>query len=219
MGNWCVHWLEATGDLAPLKVRIGAELLAAEAAMARFVPPPRLDVLVEIAEDAVRPELGLLARVVRPNLVVLMIDPETEAFRETMRGRRLRRQMVNAAHRAMRTAGPGYGFTLGGALVSEGLAAQFVRLVFATPLEPWEEAPEEVLAANWPDARELMSTRYDPGEWFGGKGARPAGIGYALGARIAEMWLTSGVPLDPMRFIDVPSPKVLAALREDAMAG
>lgn len=217
MASWKLHWLDATGDLSPWHQRITAEVEAAQAALGRYVKLPAMDILVERGEEAVRKDLGLGAHVTRANLVTLILDPYNDNFRETLRSGLIRRQVVNCAHRAMRSAGPGYGFTLGGALISEGLAAQFTRLVFQTDLEPWEEASEHVLSAHWPDQRMMMSTKYDHSEWFLGNGTKPAGYGYALGARLAEYWLLSGVSLDPGRLINVPTPKVLGAAPVKAM--
>ena len=219
MGKWKLHWLDATGDLSPWRDRITAEVQAGHAAMAPFVVPPRLDILMERDEEATRRDTGMGASVARPNLLVLSFDPYNGDFNNALGGGVLRRQVVNAVHRAVRAAGPGYGFTLGGALVSEGLAAQFVRLVFGTSPEPWEVAEEATLAAHWPDQRTLMTTKYDAAEWFGGAGDKPFGYGYALGCRMVGHWLTSGVALNAERLINVPTPKVLAAAPMQARAG
>jgi uncharacterized protein YjaZ len=118
----------------------------------------------------------------------------------------------------MRAAGPGYGFTLGGAMVSEGLAAQFVRLVFNSKAEPWDNAiSDEVLGTMWPDQRALMTTKFDHGEWFNGASDKPKWLGYTLGTKIVENWLLSGVELTPERLISVPAPKVLNAVAVQAM--
>lgn len=219
MGAWKLHWLDATGDLSPWQDRITAEVEAACVAMAPFVTLPKLDVLVERGADSVRPDIGMSAHVPRPNLATLIFDPYHENFRTMMGSGLIRRQMVNTAHRALRAAGPGYGFTLSGALVSEGLAAQFTRLVCTSPPEPWEQASDAILAAHWPDARGMMTTKFDFSEWFLGNGNKPFGLGYALGARIVEHWMLSGVALDAERLISVPTPKVLAASPQRALAG
>ncbi|MEM7438071.1 MAG: DUF2268 domain-containing putative Zn-dependent protease [Pseudomonadota bacterium] len=217
MATWKLHWLDATGDLSPWQQRITADLETAQKTMRKYVRLPALDILVERGDEAVRKDIGLGAHVTRPNLVTLILDPYNEQFGDTLSTGLIQRQMVNCAHRALRAAGPGYGFTLGGALVSEGLAAQFTRLVFGGPLEHWETMSEHVLTAHWPDQRTMMSTKYDHSEWFHGNGNKPSGYGYALGARLAEYWLLSGVSLDPQRLINVPTPKVLGAAPVRAM--
>lgn len=219
MGGWNLHWLAATGDLSPWRDRIAAEIDAARQAMAPFIDPGQFDILIERAEDAVRPDIGIALRVQRPNLLSFGLDPYNDGFGDTLQSGLIRRQMVNCAHRALRAAGPGYGFTLSGALVSEGLAAQFVRLVLDTPAEPWDRASDDLLARHWPDQRTMMSTKYDASRWFYGNGDLPFGLGFAMGNRIVEHWLLSGVELDPERLVTVPAPKVLAAMRSRAMAG
>lgn len=208
--TWTLHWLDATGDLTAWKERISGQIDEAFAKMAPFVRPDKMDILIERGNETVWPETGMKVRVTRPNLATLIFDPYNDNFTATLMSGLVQRQMVNTAHQAMRAAGPGYGFTLGGAMVSEGLAAQFVRLVFDAPLEPWGCAfSSEELAVLWPDQRVLMSPKFDHGEWFSGTGSKPKWLGYSLGARIVENWLISGAELTPDRLINVPAPKVL----------
>jgi uncharacterized protein YjaZ len=216
--DWTLHWLDATGDLTAWKQRITSQIEKAYHAMAPFVHPTRLDILVERGNETTRPETGMSAHVSRPNLATLIFDPYNDNFAKSLTSGLVERQMVNTAHRAMRAAGPGYGFTLGGALVSEGLASQFVRLVFNTPLEPWESAfTDAEIAALWPDQRTMMSTKFDHAEWFSGAGEKPRWIGYSLGVKIVENWLLSGAQLAPDRLVNVPAPKVLNAIPLQAM--
>lgn len=88
-------------------------------------------------------------------------------------------------------AGPGYGWMLGEALVSEGLAGQFVSRLFNSPSEPWECAvTDEVLEANLPDNATLLGNGHDHRAWFFGFGGRyPRWLGYTLGYRIVGDWL------------------------------
>ena len=80
-------------------------------------------------------------------------------------------------------AGPGYGWTLGEALVSEGLAGQFVTRLFGTPPDPRECAvTDAVLEADLPDNATLISNGQDHRAWFDGFGGRyPRWLGYTLG--------------------------------------
>ena len=218
MSNWTLHWLDATGDLSAWKDRITGQINDAYHAMSPFVRPSQMDVLIERGNETVVPETGMSANVTRPNLATLIFDPYNENFTDTLTAGLVQRQMVNTAHRAMRAAGPGYGFTLGGAMVSEGLAGQFVRLVFDSPLEPWDCAfDDSQLSVHWPDQRAMMSPKFDHGEWFSGTGNRPRWLGYTMGTRIVENWLLSGADLSPERLISVPAPKVLNAVAVQAL--
>ena len=50
----------------------------------------------------------------------------------------LRRHVAHEVHYCLRMGGPGYGRSLGEALVSEGLAGRFVAKLFGNAPEPWE---------------------------------------------------------------------------------
>nr|WP_274517589.1 DUF2268 domain-containing putative Zn-dependent protease [Pseudomonas sp. GM18] len=57
----------------------------------------------------------------------MTLDPDNPNLLPSLRTGTLHRQIVHEVHHCLRIAGPGYGWTLGEALVSEGLAGQFVR--------------------------------------------------------------------------------------------
>lgn len=113
----------------------------------------------------------------------------------------------------MRMAGPGYGWTLGETLVSEGLAGQFVSHLFGSPPAPWECAvSDEVLRANLPDNVTLISNGHDHRVWFYGfKGERPRWLGYTLGYRIVGDWLDAQATVDGVTWITVPAHEVIKA--------
>lgn len=112
-------------------------------------------------------------------------------------------------------AGPGYGWTLGEALVSEGLAGQFVSRLFNSQPEPWECAvTNEVLAANLPDNATLVGNGHDHRAWFFGFGGRyPRWLGYTLGYHIVGDWLEAGADLSGDTWINVPAHVVIDAAR------
>lgn len=216
--HWTLHWLDATGDLSAWRDRITAQVNDAYRMMKPFVQPTAIDILIERGNENVTPETGMRTDIARPNLATLVFDPYNDNFSNTLTNGLVARQMVNTSHRAMRAAGPGYGFTLGGAMVSEGLAAQFVRLVCNSAPEPWDTAVSDgMLSSMWPDQRGMMNTKFDHGEWFSGTGDKPRWLGYTMGTKIVENWLLSGVDLTPERLISVPAPKVLNAVPVQAM--
>jgi len=96
--------------------------------------------------------------------------------------------------------GPGYGVTLGEALVSEGLSDRFVSQAFPkTPAQPWDHrkmtARQE--AGLWRRAKRdlIIPGGYDHQLWFfgaGGKNALPRWSGYTLAYRIVKPYLASG---------------------------
>lgn len=217
-GAWRLHWLRAAGDLGPWEAAVTDRIAAAHADVANYVSPKALDILVERGTAGVRDDLGFGFHIPRSDRVTLMIDPENPAWETAPAGDVLRRQAVNAWFKGARMAGPGLGFTLGGAVVGEGLAGLFVRLTCGSAAEPWDTWNDATMAPHWPDRRALMATRFDRGAWFFGEGDMPANLGYAVGARLAEAWLTSGAEVNAERLIAVPTPKVLAASIEAPVA-
>jgi hypothetical protein len=210
---WKLHWLEATGDLSEWYDRITEQVDEAYIAMMSFVQPTSMDILIEKGSGNVTPETGMRADVIRPNLAKLVFDNCNENFSKTLASCLIKRQMINTSHRAMRAAGPGYGFTLGGAMVSEGLAAHFVRLVCNSSPEPWDKAVSDRTLNNmWPDQSGMMNTKFDHSEWFSGTGSKPRWLGYTIGSKIVETWLLSAANITPERLINVPAPKVLNTL-------
>ena len=95
--------------------------------------------------------------------------------------------------------GPGYGITLGEALVSEGLSDHFVAQAFPkTPAQPWDHrkmtARQE--AGLWKRAKRDLAIpgAYDHPLWFfgaGGKNALPRWSGFTLAYRIVAPYLSS----------------------------
>ena len=100
----------------------------------------------------------------------------------------------------LRMGGPGYGRTLGEALVSEGLAGHFVARALGSPPEPWERAVDEAaLLRHRPDAATLGAAPYDHAGWFFGlSGHRPRWLGSTLGHRIVGSLVDAHALLVPL---------------------
>ncbi len=210
--------MEATGDLSEWYDFITEQVEDAYIAMKSFVQPTSMDILIEKGNGNVTPETGMRTDVIRPNLAKLVFDNYNENFSKTLTSSLIKRQMINTSHRAMRAAGPGYGFTLGGAMVSEGLAAQFVRLVCNSSPEPWDRAVSDKILSNmWPDQSSMMDTKFDHSEWFNGTGSKPRWLGYTIGSKIVETWLLSTENITLDRLISVPAPKVLNTVSTQAI--
>ncbi|MBV9782237.1 MAG: hypothetical protein JO264_00305 [Acidisphaera sp.] len=215
MAEWRLHWLQAEGDLEPWRPRITAEIEATRDIISRLLTLPRLDILVQRLARAVIPEIGMVGHAYRRSLFALTLDPDNAHFASCLADGTLRRQVAHEVHHCLRMAGPGYGSSLGEALVSEGLAGQFVRVLFQTPPEPWERAMDEAaLTRNFPTAAELASTAYDHAGWFFGAGGhRPRWLGYTLGYHIAGRWLATLPEPDAVQLVNVPAGDALAAWR------
>ncbi|MEM9013301.1 MAG: DUF2268 domain-containing putative Zn-dependent protease [Pseudomonadota bacterium] len=213
MTTWTLHWLEAAGDLGPWREAIAAEILATRDMIAERMAPPRLDILIQRMRNGGIPEIGMVGYAHRASLFSLVVDPENTAFAPSLGNGTLRRQVAHEVHHCLRMGGLGNGWSLGDALVSEGLAGHFVRWLFATPPELWEDAvPAEELRAHLPSAEDLAAESYDHPAWFFGTGGqKPRWLGYTLGYRMVGAWWDAP---DPDTIVDVPAETVIAAWRK-----
>lgn len=82
-----------------------------------------------------------------------------------------------------RWAGPGYGNTLGQALVSEGLAGQFARQLYGNEPEHYERAIDADATRELARVADALwdEPAYDHARWFFGSGDLPVHAGYTLG--------------------------------------
>lgn len=218
--SWQLHWLETSGDLRPWREAIVREVEIAQNAIAGIAPLPALDILVQRLADEVIPETGTTGQAYRKNLLSLTLDPDNPNFERSLRSGDLRRTVTHEAHHCLRMAGPGYGWTLGEVLVSEGLAGQFVSHVFGTPPELWESAvSEELLKANLPSDEALASSDYDHAAWFFGHGGRfPRWLGYTLGYRVVADWLEAEEAVDGDSWVNVPAQQVIMVAKRRTLS-
>jgi hypothetical protein len=209
VSDWQLHWLEAEGDLQRWRSLVEWEIGAAHKAVSRLISPPRLDILVQRIASSVIPEIGMVGHAYRKSLFALTLDPDNQHFASNLAVGMARR----IVHHCLRMAGPGYGRTLGEALVSEGLAGRFVGQLFGNAPEPWERAvDDDTLFANRPDAATLASTSYNHAAWFFGTGGeRPRWLGYTLGYQIVGKWLDQTSEVDGFTWANVPADVILAS--------
>ena len=95
------------------------------------------DMLVKAGEN-VTPEKGHLEYAPEPGLIYVTLDPSHKSLRENA-DRSHERMLAHELHHSSRWDGPGYGDTLGAALVTEGLAGHFAQEAFGGQPEPWEK--------------------------------------------------------------------------------
>lgn len=212
MSNWTSHWLTALGDLGRWRAQIISEIEAARAAVSTLVETHAIDILIQRVAGAGIPEIGMVGHAYRKNLFALTFDPDNANFDRCVADATIRRQVTHEVHHCLRRAGPGYGRTLGEALVSEGLAGQFTRRLFGNPPEPWERACNAAtLRAHHPTIEELLALNFDHAAWFyGSDGRRPRWLGYTLGYELAGQWLAQAGDIDAVAWISVPARTVLA---------
>lgn len=216
MNNWTLHWLEASGDLNDFRADILRNFEAAYTTLAAFLPPPRLDILVQRLAGQTITEMGIVGHAYRDTLFSMTVDPDNPNFAPSIEDGALHRQILHEVHHCMRMAGPGCGWTLGEALVSEGLAGQFVRKLLGNTPEPWEQAvsPESLRSA--PVDRKILGTiNYDHPAWFFGRGSHPRWLGYTLGYEMVGSWLEEAGEISAVSWIDVPAATIIKAAAKD----
>jgi hypothetical protein len=218
MEGWTLHWLEASGSLAELKPALVGEFEAAHRSLAALLDPPRLDILVQRRRGEVIREIGLLGRAYRDTLFSLTVDPDNSNFASSLIDGAVRRQILHEVHHCLRMGGPGYGRTLGEALVSEGLAGRFVEWLMDSPPEPWERAITlGTLRAAPVQATVLASATYNHAAWFFGSGEHPRWLGYTLGYEMVGCWLSEAVEVDGSNWVNVPATTVIQAAKRGGL--
>lgn len=212
--TWALHWMTASGGLEEFQKRISIEIEKAFATLEIFAPPPRLDILLDRSEHII-PEIGMLGRAHNSRLFSLNFDPTNPNFTPNLSAGTLQRQLLHEIHHCIRMAGPGYGWQLGEALVSEGLAGHFVNHLMSTQPEPWETAITfNDLQANSPSTTELQSCTYNHANWFFGQGDLPRWLGYSLGFELVRLWREAVKPVTPAQWFNTPSTEILIIGKE-----
>lgn len=218
MEGWTLHWLEAAASLSGWRSEILNEFQVAYEALSAFLPPPRLDVLIQRTSADTIPETGTGGRAHRETLLEISVDPDNPSFVHSLRTGELGRGIIHEVHHCMRMAGPGYGWTLGEALVSEGLAGQFVHKLFGNGPEPWEKAvAQEQLYNGSVDLEMLATDDYDHSEWFFGSGSKPRWLGYSLGYEMVGTWLRTTSEIDASQWINVPAAAIIKVAVKDGL--
>lgn len=211
-GNWHVHYVNARGKLDGLKPHVEAALQDVYPRMSKVCEPPVVDILVEaVWNSSVIPERGHMGYG-NEDLVTLWLAPEHPKLAENL-GQPLSRTVAHEMNHVMRFRSAGGTKTLGDLLVSEGLAGQFVKELFGSEPEPWEQAlSRSKLRQYIPRAAEHFesdasrsSKEIDINEWMFGTGALPRWLGYTLGYEIVGQYLEDHPDLTASGLLDIQS--------------
>jgi len=200
--------------LAPWRAQILSEIEATRDAVAALVPAPALSVELRHAPGRVIPEIGMVGYSPSATRFSLTFDSTNPHFAPSLADGTLRRQVAHEVHHCLRHAGPGYGQSLGEALVSEGLAGQFVNRLYGTPPELWERAVEAKAAWRYlPDDKAIALPTHDHNAWFFGGGDYPRWLGYTLGYLLAGRWRAVNPEASGDRLVNVTAAEVIATAR------
>ncbi|MEY3081943.1 MAG: hypothetical protein RJA94_1928 [Pseudomonadota bacterium] len=199
MPCWMIHLVNARRQLGPRAEVIRQACAEAEQRMAAVATPLALDIVV----SGGRPGGGALlvsGHCFEPGVIGLRVDLGPGHAHESLHDEMLK-ALFHEAHHALRWEGPGYGSTLGGALVSEGLAQRFLHEMMDCPPEPFEVAvPISTCEAYRPHAlARFDDADYDHEGWFFGAAAVPNWLGYTLGKRMVDRFLAAHPQMTALR--------------------
>lgn len=188
MTSLTLHFLDARGALTRVQPWLKAALSHTHAQATELMPLPPIDVVVKAGTQVI-PEKGHLGYAPEPSLIYLTVDPGNPFFKENTDAS-LERMFAHELHHCARWEGPGYGHTLGEALVSEGLAGCFAQEVCGGAPEPWECLALPTVLPHVANAvSEWDRPDYDHAAWFFGTASLPRWVGYSLGYQAVSRFL------------------------------
>lgn len=189
MSTTNLHFLDARGRLALNRPWLTRTINDGVERVRVLADPGDLDI-------AVRPDLGVpgetghAGQCLAAGQILLIVDPSNPALTRNRNGA-LQRTVSHELYLSLRAEGPGYGATLGEALVSEGLALHFEAMAYGDPDVPEGPDLEAILEPAMREAVATWDSRvFDREAWFAGPKGRA--IGHALGYRIVGQALRAG---------------------------
>jgi uncharacterized protein YjaZ len=213
-----LHLLNAAGRLSLWSNRVEAAFARSVESIVALLPVNDVDVVVQ-AGRRVMPETGIAGRSLSAEVVHITLDPDHPALAATFEAEFLA-ALGHELHHCARRGGPGYGRTLGEALITEGLACHF-EAELRDGAVPFHARAVQADMLKWVAARarpELGRSPYDHQAWFFGSEAEnlPRHAGYSLGFRIVAQYI-SQYATSASRLWDVPAEKILVdAFSSDA---
>lgn len=197
------HLANAGGQLTGLEGRI-------EAAWSKFVPAvvkdlaaTAIDVCFIPAPDNVIPQLGIGGYSPGPNNILVYLDPGFDRIDEA----EILATLLHESHHCIRWRGPGYGRSLGQAMISEGLACLYEQEHLGrVPIYAAADLPADQVARA---GREFDRRDYDRDAWFFGRGDLEFWFGYSLGYRICQQH-SAKTGLSAAQLVDTPAEQILS---------
>ena len=180
--GWTLHFMNARGALTPYKERVEEALLEVSNRSNLLGLKVILDIEIEAARYGGIKEIGHSGYVPRPGLMRLILDPYNDNLAQHL-GESLERMIAHELHHALRWDTVGYGTTLIGALVSEGLCGRFTEELYnnAPEIQECALSEEEVKRFSQEAVSHAHDKNYDHDRWFFGKKDLPLWAGYTIG--------------------------------------
>lgn len=210
MTIWHIHLLNARHQLTRILPDLRATARQAVALVSAHADLPRFDLVIRSGTDII-PEWGMGGHAPAPGIIEVTLNPDR--FDPAP----LTRTLVHEMHHLIRWDGPGYGKSLGDALVSEGLAGHFVLQVLGGKPDPWDATtPSSGVARR--AMNEWSRLQYDHAEWFFGKGKIRKWSGYGLGHRLVAEHLSHNPDADAVTLAHTRADSFREAMRRLAKA-
>lgn len=194
--NVNLHVLDARGTMSALRGRVEAAFLDSVQRVALLLPIANIDVVVSCSKFVV-PETGVAGYCPSADVLYITIDPENPNLLLNFDAEFLA-TLGHELHHCMRQGGPGYGRTLGEALVSEGLACHFETELRGGASPFYARALDaSSLTALRERAHADRNSSYKHRAWFFGSTSEgiPMYAGYSVGFSIVAHYIDGhGIP-------------------------
>ena len=197
------HVANATGELDNLLGLIDDALERVIPIVESELRADMIDIVFVSASEQVIPEYGIGGYTPGSHHIYISFDPSSEKI--TLDG--LIETLLHEVHHAMRWRDPGYGETLGEALVSEGLACLYEAEHRGGPPI---YAATSMSASDMDRARRLLDSKdYNHYEWFYGTGKIARWFGYSYGYKLCKAYADKH-NLTAAQMVSISAQKILA---------
>lgn len=204
---WNIHLLNARQKLTRIMPELRTTIREAVALASERASLPDFDVVIRPEPGGGIPAWGVGGYAPTPGLIEITLDPAR--FEPPF----LTRTLIHEMHHLIRWDGPGYGRSLGEALISEGLAGHFVLQVLGGKPDPWDSTPVAEGVAKQA-MNEWARLDYDHARWFSGAGDLRKWTGYGLGHRLVGNFLTENPDQDAVTLAGVKAEEFRSVLRQ-----
>ena len=176
------HIANATGELDNLQGLITRSFEYVLPIVEKDLRANQIDVIFVSAPALTIPEYGIGGNCPGPHHVYVSFDPQSDKI--TKEG--LDESLFHEMHHAMRYRDPGYGETLGEAMISEGLACLYEEQVTGNvPIYARVAVSDKQIALA---EAKLEDNHYDHSAWFFGTGDIIRWFGYSYGYKLCKKY-------------------------------
>jgi uncharacterized protein YjaZ len=187
----------STGKLDPLLPQIKEAFDKATKVLVDKLEADQIDIVFLYAPEWVIPELGVGANSPGSYNIDVRLDPQLKNLKEND----IFLSILHEGHHCMRWRNPGYGTTLGEALISEGLACLFEEEIGGVPPI---YSQVQISAQDIDRARQSFHKKtFNHAEWFFGTKKMIRWFGYTYGYQLCKAYsLKTGKQASELVHID-----------------